>query len=153
MVKMVTGDGMPKVWETQILNRTAVGSPLSSLISAIPSGMERVAAGSSIISSGCRRAWAPKSAAFQGLAEVPHQPRPEEWPLSPLLHRPLTKVPGDTLVPHLTSFIIIAAITTMYQVPVCVKCFAYIVVILLITVSSRQPAGGNSAFLPSWSTF
>lgn len=133
---MVTGDGVPKVWETQILNRTAVGSPLSGLISAIPSGMERVAVGSSIISSGCRRAWAPKSAAFQGLAEVP-PPAPglrEEWPLSPLLHWPLTKVAGDTSVPPLTSFIIIAVITTMYQVPVCVKCFAYIVLILLITL-------------------
>lgn len=47
-----------------------------------------MAPGSSIISSGCRRAWAPKCAEFQGLAEVP-SPAPDPswgWPLCPLGH-------------------------------------------------------------------
>lgn len=70
----------------EIVNETAVGNLLSSLISVIPSSAERVAAGSSNRSSGCT-VWAPKSAGFWGLADRAPPPAPGPgWSLSLLLH-------------------------------------------------------------------
>lgn len=72
MVKIVTVEmECPKFGRHgEVVNETAVGSLLPGFISMIPSSSERVAAGSSIRSPGCR-VWAPKSAGFRGLAEVP----------------------------------------------------------------------------------
>lgn len=98
----------------EIVNETAVGNLLSSLISVIPSSAERVAAGSSNRSSGCT-VWAPKSAGFWGLADrAPLQPQAQDGLCLYFFTWPFTKVARSTLGVHPTGIIIIVMNIAIY---------------------------------------